>query len=253
MTYTIMAQSPAKGEIGIASGTCTINCSRFHMPLAWGLMPRFERNGALLMPQASSSYQLPFNIRRVVEAGGTFDDVHEALSHDPNYLISQVGIIRADGDMWAYTGPDCLETKMHLQDDDYIVLGNALAGKHVFAAMESAFRTSQGEPLCERLMRALEAGRDAGGQQDPKYGHLPELWAMLQVFDGRERPSVDLRVDYDYSADAVGTLRRLMDDIVPLGSFYDTMVADPDAFHSLWLDEAANLEMQLYWRDRGSA
>ena len=131
-----------------------------------------------------------------------------------------------------------------------IVMGNAIAGDHVFEEMEKAFVDSAEELLHERLMRSIEAGCEAGGQTIEPYGHIPELWSMLLVFDGTERPLVDLRVDYD--VDAVGKLRQYVEDIVPLGEFYDIMINDHDRFVELMGEDDTNLEMKLYWRDTGS-
>ena len=51
------------------------------------------------------------------------------------------------------------------------------------------------ETLVERLLRALEAGRDAGGQADAETGkHFPELSSALYVVDGQHAyPQADLR------------------------------------------------------------
>lgn len=250
MTYTIMAHCTETGQIGISSATCTINCSRFHMPIHRGLMPTFEPNGALVMPQASASYIIPFRLLDLLEEGASFDDLHEEAKLDEHYLVSQIGVIKSNKDMWVYTGPDCTDAKKHIQGPDYIVMGNALAGDHVFDAMEKAFVGSAGEPLYERLMRSIEAGFETGGQVIEPYGHMPELWSMLLVFDGTERPLVDLRIDYHL--DAVGALRQLVEDVVPLGEYYDAMIYDHDRYVEMVAAEDANLEMQLYWRDKGS-
>lgn len=42
--------------------------------------------------------------------------------------------------------------------DGYAVTGNLVAGEEVVRAMATTFEASEGEPLPERLVRALEAG-----------------------------------------------------------------------------------------------
>jgi len=247
MTYTIMGYDPKTKQIGCASATCTINCTRFHMPIQRGLLPAYSPTGGLLMPQASSSYIVPFKLLDLMEKGASFSELHEEAKKDSNYLISQIGLVRSNGELWVYTGKDCKDVKRHIQGPDYIVMGNAIASDAVFEAMAAAFEASRGKKLHERLMRSIEAGRDAGGQKDPKYGHLPELWALVWVFDGTEKPLVDLRVDYD--VEGVAKLRQLVDDITPLQEFYDIMVYDTEKFSGLWNSEDKNLEMKLYWRD----
>jgi uncharacterized Ntn-hydrolase superfamily protein len=167
------------------------------MPYSRGLLPRFHENVALVMPQAFSSFPLPFIICDLLEKGASFDEVHEAMKKDSLYKVSQVGIVKVSGDMLAYTGVDCRRQRCISLGGDYLVMGNILASEKTFKEMAAVMETTRDLPLQERLMRALEAGRDTGGQVDPYHGHLPELWTMLQVFDGSEKPLVDMRIDYD--------------------------------------------------------
>jgi uncharacterized Ntn-hydrolase superfamily protein len=44
-------------------------------------------------------------------------------------------------------------------------MGNLLASKEVIATMAGAFEAATEEPLAERLVRALEAGQEAGGDK----------------------------------------------------------------------------------------
>ena len=46
--------------------------------------------------------------------------------------------------------------------DGYAVTGNLVAGEEVVSAMATPFEASEGEPLPERLVRALEAGARGG-------------------------------------------------------------------------------------------
>ena len=87
-------------------------------------------------------------------------------------------------------------------------MGNALAGEVVLRAMRDAGDKHRDGPLELRLMAALEADRDAGGQQGAD-GHLPERSAVLLIYGVRRVPELDLRVDAH--GNAVSKLRRILD------------------------------------------
>ena len=80
--------------------------------------------------------------------------------------------------------------------------------------------------MAERLLSALEAGRDAGGQFDPERGRVPEVFATLIVFDGKQPwPQVDLRVELDLHA--IARLRRLWEQSRRLDPMLSAMYSDP--------------------------
>ena len=245
MTFSVMGYDPKTGQIGVASATFSVNCSRYNVPYSIGVLPRFHENGAIILAQAFSSFSLPFIIGDLLAKGASFDQVHEAMKQDSLYKVSQVGIVKVGGAMWVYTGVGCEETKMQIQGKDYLVLGNALTSEKTFQAMAEAMETKD-QPLSERLMRALEAARDNGGQVDPYHGHLPELWAMMQVFDGGDRPLVDMRIDYDI--DAVTRLRKLLDDLTPIAEYLNLEAMDNKKFIAI-SRTTENPTLKLYKRD----
>jgi len=84
---------------------------------------------------------------------------------------------------------------------------------------------------CARKRRALDraryqAGKAAGGQGQPDLGPIPESWAMIQVFNGKQPwPAVDVRVDFD--VDPVPKLRRLVTQLKNMDKVLHTMSFDP--------------------------
>ena len=81
--------------------------------------------------------------------------------------------------------------------------GNGLANKQVLIEMEKSFVTQKGT-LAERLLKALEAGKKAGGQT------IGEMSAALIVRTDEGWPiDIDLRVDAHTTP--VKELRRLLD------------------------------------------
>ena len=106
----------------------------------------------------------------------------------------------------------------HRIGEGYIVLGNYLTGPRAPDAMEKAFAADPAEDLEERLMRSVEAGRDAGGQ------HGGQRSAALPVYDTKPFVRVDLRVDVH--DEPVGDLRRVFDVYRPAIPYYDLRQVD---------------------------
>jgi uncharacterized Ntn-hydrolase superfamily protein len=92
----------------------------------------------------------------------------------------------------------------------YAVQGNTLAGRQVVTAMAGAFEETSG-PLADRLMAALKAGDDAGGD------HRGRLAAGIRVdrpqAEGESRrEGIWLSLDVDKSDNAVNDLLKAYED-----------------------------------------
>jgi uncharacterized Ntn-hydrolase superfamily protein len=122
----------------------------------------------------------------------------------------QAGIVDAAGHAATFTGSECQPWAGGLAGDGYAIQGNILTGPEVVAAMERAWRDSDpGAPLARRLMAALVAGDDAGGD---RRGRQSAALLVVTEDGAATRGSdvyVDLRVD-DHSA-PVPELIRLLD------------------------------------------
>lgn len=100
-------------------------------------------------------------------------------------------------------------------------MGNLLDNTGVPQAMVAAFTASEGAPLAERLMQALEAGLEAGGEFDDERG------AGLLVADRFDWPVVDLRVDWHDAP--VAELRRLWTRYAPQQAAYVARALDAES------------------------
>ncbi|MBO0847483.1 MAG: DUF1028 domain-containing protein, partial [Nocardioides sp.] len=91
------------------------------------------------------------------------------LEEDEGRDSRQVGIVDSDGGAASHTGHACLDWAGSVTGPDgtgYAIQGNILAGEIVVAAMQDAFEASDpDEPLARRLLAALAAGDDAGGDK----------------------------------------------------------------------------------------
>ncbi len=145
------------------------------------------------------------------------------LEEDEGREDRQVGLVDMDGTAASHTGSSCFDWAGGVTDDGVAIQGNILAGPQVVEEMLAAWHRSAGEPdLARRLLAALAAGDEAGGDKRGR-----QSAALLVVRDeagygGRDDIAVDLRVD-DH-ADPVTELARLLD----LNDLYLTASTDEE-------------------------
>ncbi len=202
MTYTAIGVCTKTDRLGIAIATYSIGVG--------GYCPFFERGVAVLSTQAFANPALgPEAVARLRETPEPARVLKQLAGTDPGFDWRQVVIAAADGRVAAHTGVHTRPWSGHVVEQGFAAFGNVLAGEETVQAMVSAWSGRPGLDLPERLLAAVEAGRDAGGQASPDGAHLPERSAALIVRGADIVEDMDLRVDLH--EDAVGALRRLHD------------------------------------------
>jgi uncharacterized Ntn-hydrolase superfamily protein len=130
------------------------------------------------------------------------------LKDDEGREVRQVAIIDTFGNVATHTGKMCIQYASHIQGKQYSVQSNMMLGDQVCQSMSKAFESSQGKPLSERVMRALEAAQAAGGDiRGKQSAAILVVPARSQGKPWDER-TVDLRVDD--SKEPIKELRRLL-------------------------------------------
>jgi uncharacterized Ntn-hydrolase superfamily protein len=128
-------------------------------------------------------------------AGSPGPEVLAQLIHgDEGRADRQVGLVDGQGLPATFTGEDCLEWAGGSTGPGFACQGNILVGEKVVAAMGDAFNGTTGD-LVDRLLAALLAGDDAGGDRRGR-----QSAALLVVregggYEGRNDRYVDVRVD----------------------------------------------------------
>jgi uncharacterized Ntn-hydrolase superfamily protein len=145
-------------------------------------------------------------------------------TNDTEHSYRQIAIMDRDGRIAAHTGPGCRGWAGHKEDKDCVGFGNGLVGPEVLDGMLKGFLAHADEALEYRLMRAIEGGRDAGGQ-GTRDAHRPERSAAIKVVDRRDYPDVDVRVDVHPTA--VAELRRVLEEFKLYEEFYRGRDTDP--------------------------
>lgn len=212
MTFTVVARCARTGMLGVATATRAYTV---------GLRVPFVRphRGAVAI-MAIADQRLGPQALRFLEFGYKAPGVIAQLEvADPFIEYRQLAVVDDDGWAAARTGSLNRDWAGHRLGDGYVVLGNALRGERVIDAMEAAYLENPSDELEGRLMRALEAGRDAGGQPEGQRS------SALLVFDRKDFARVDLRVDVH--EEPIEELRRIFDHYRPAIPYYDLRQVDP--------------------------
>lgn len=124
--------------------------------------------------------------------------LEEATARDEGRALRQVGVAGPAGAA-TYTGVDCYDWAGGRAGGDasscYAVQGNILTGEDVVAAMERAWLDSVGQPMQRRLIAALLAGDDAGGDSRGRQSAALVVVGPYGGYDPEAGTVADLRVD----------------------------------------------------------
>jgi uncharacterized Ntn-hydrolase superfamily protein len=187
VTFSIVAADPDAGDWGVAVA------SKF---LAVGAVVPYARAGVgAVATQAWANTDFGPEGLDLMAAGSPAPEVLAQLIHgDEGRADRQAGIVDGQGLPATFTGQDCLEWAGGMTGPGFACQGNILVGEEVVAAMGDAFAGTTGD-LVDRLLAALLAGDEAGGDRRGR-----QSAALLVVregggYEGRSDRYVDVRVD----------------------------------------------------------
>jgi uncharacterized Ntn-hydrolase superfamily protein len=138
----------------------------------------------------------------------------------PHVEYRQLTVVDSRGRTAVYSGDRTLGRYGTREGDGCVAAGNLLANDAVPGAMVSAFEASSSEHVGDRLLAALRAGRDAGGEEGPVRS------CGLIIVDRVPWYVTDLRVDWS-EGDPVEDLASLWDIWQPQAEDYVTRALDP--------------------------
>ena len=121
--------------------------------------------------------------------------LQQLLAADAGKEFRQVGMLNAHGEAAAFTGNQCIESAGHLIGKGYAVQANLMHNEKIWPAMASAFEASAGMPLAERLVSALEAAQNAGGDIRGKQSAALLVVSAKNTGQSWVDRKVDLRID----------------------------------------------------------
>ncbi|MEU2084305.1 DUF1028 domain-containing protein [Streptomyces albus] len=216
MTFSLAARCPRSGRFGIvvtsSSPAVAARCA-------------FVRAGVgAAASQNVTDPRLGPRLLDLMAAGhGAQEAVDRLAATEPHADWRQLTAIGARGGGAAFSGARTLGRNARATGQDAVAAGNLLATPDVPAAMLAAFESlDPGRPLAARLLAALRAGADAGGEEGPVHS------AGLLVADTAAWPVTDLRVDWSED-DPIAELAALWQRWEPQEADYLQRALAPDA------------------------
>jgi uncharacterized Ntn-hydrolase superfamily protein len=204
MTFSIVARDPESDAIGIAVH------SKF---VAVGSVVPFAAAdaGAIATQSYANVAYGPDGLDMLRRGADAATVVDELTAADDESATRQVGVVGHDGSIAAFTGDDCLDWAGDRQGDHYTVQGNILEGKATIDAMAEAYESTDAG-LPERLLAALHAGNDAGGDSRGEQAASMYVVKPEGGYDGNNDRWIDVRVDdHDSPIDELERVFKLYD------------------------------------------
>lgn len=256
MTFSIAAHSGDAWGVAVASKFVCVGA----------IVPEVRVGVGAVASQAFCRHAYRAEILDALASGvGVQAALDAAVARDDGRESRQVGAVGPDG-ATTYTGRECMNWASGISWGDaheaYAIQGNILTSREVIEEMERAFLATAGEPLDRRLLAALIAGDEAGGDSRGRQSAAVIVHQPGTGYDG-SGILADLRVDDHPNAPTelarVHAAAMLVlgspEDVSPLeGALYEEVVghlrtlghADPDLDSALasWAG-IENLENRL--------
>lgn len=154
-TYSIVARDPLTGEMGVAVQSHWFSVGSI---VAWG-----EAGVGVVATQSFVNPSFGQRGLELLKTGKTAQEVvDELIASDEGRDVRQLAIVDSKGNSFAYTGSKCISEAGHFVGDGYSVQANMMLNNTVWNAMSKAFENKKA-PLAERLIAALEAAQNEGG------------------------------------------------------------------------------------------
>jgi uncharacterized Ntn-hydrolase superfamily protein len=186
-TFSIAAVDAETGEVGVAVSSKFLGVG--------AVVPWARANAGAIASQARSNMSFgPKGLDLLASGLSAQETIERLIAEDEERDMRQLAVVDANGKAAAWTGNQCRPWAGHLLGDGYTCQGNTLAGPKVVEAMALTFEETEG-PLPERLMAALHAGHQKGG--DWRGVRAAGLYVAKPggSYDGRLDRYIDFRVD----------------------------------------------------------
>jgi len=187
-TYSIVAFEKETGRVGVA-------CQSHYFSVG-SVVPWVQQGVGAVATQADVDVTYGPSGLDLMRAGKTAEEALKALlAVDDDRDIRQVAMVDAAGRVAVHTGSKCVPEAGHQTGDGFSAQANLAASDKVPDAVAKAFEQTKGD-LLERLMTALEAGQEAGGDIRGRQSAA----ILVARGPGESRPDdahmlADLRVD----------------------------------------------------------
>jgi uncharacterized Ntn-hydrolase superfamily protein len=203
-TFSLCAIDPETGQSGAAVTT--------RVPFVGRAVPHVRAGVGAVCTQASTVVEYgPRGLDLLAKGVDPKDALQQLLSDDQQRESRQVGLIDMKGRSAAHTGKNNGNWAGSKQGKNYTVQANIMVGPEVVQAVADSFEATEGTgmPLAERMILALDAGQQKGG--DRRWGNLQS--AAIKVADpnnpGRGGDNISLAIEVGEHAEPVGEMKRI--------------------------------------------
>ncbi|PSP76880.1 DUF1028 domain-containing protein [Halobacteriales archaeon QS_3_64_16] len=196
-TFSIAARDPATDAVGVAVHSKFVSVG--------SVVPFVSADAGAIATQSFANVAYGPDGLDLLRAGHTAENaIEELTAEDADAPLRQVGIVSQAGSVAAFTGEDCFEYAGSIQGETYTVQGNILENRATLEAMASAFESGGDEDagneptdtgFPERLLAALQAGNEAGGDKRGEQGAALYVAKPEGGYDGGNDRWIDVRVD----------------------------------------------------------
>jgi len=154
-TFSIVARDTVTGDLGVAVQSHWFSVGSV---VSWA-----EPGVGAVATQSLVNVSFGQRALDLMRSGKTAPEALKILiGADEGRDFRQLAIIDTMGNVAVHTGEKCIADAGHISGNNFSVQANMMLNKKVWPAMAAAFEHTGG-PLAERMLAALEAGQQAGG------------------------------------------------------------------------------------------
>lgn len=184
MTYSLITHDPESNRFAVVVATCHLAVGAF-VPYARAHVGAVATQGETNPLFGSRGLDL------LASGSGACATLQQLLQSDQGRDYRQVHVIDKHGQTAAWTGAGTESVAAHRSSLHASVAGNCLATTQVLDAVLKQWQAGAGQLWPERLLGAMRAGEQAGGDKRGRQS------AALLIQGGEPYADLELRVDCD--------------------------------------------------------
>lgn len=187
-TFSIVARDTRTGEmaVGVQSHWFSVGTS-----VSWA-----EAGVGAVATQSFTNKSFGPRGLALLKDGKTAQEaLDELLSKDEGRDVRQVAIVDHKGNVAVHTGKKCIQFADHIKGVQFSVQSNMMLTDKVSSAMAKSYQANLDKPLAERVLAALNAAQEAGGDIRGKQSAALLVVPAKSKSEPWNERSVDLRVD----------------------------------------------------------
>ncbi|WP_147803114.1 DUF1028 domain-containing protein [Alkalicoccus halolimnae] len=186
-TFSIIGYDPVTEELGVAVQSKFLG--------AGAVVPWAEAGAGAVATQSFANTAFgPEGIHMMKKGFSPEETAAKLVENDKDKNLRQFAVMDHKGNTAAFTGEECYEWAGHKQGKYCTAQGNILMNGETVDALVSTFEQSEGT-LSNRLLAALEAAQNAGGDSRGKQSAALFVVQEGGGYGGYNDRKFDLRVD----------------------------------------------------------